>query len=162
MVNMLASALDESEVVRAQLDQLKGFSDRNVFTPISAQEGKDMIESGEAVLLSTKWCIDKKVDSDSGEKYVKARWVVRGFEDMRPNQDTNSPTPQMSSIRAVLASTTTSESVWLFDIEKAYLSAPQKSTVLIRPAILANGESVGDQDQLLKLEKTMYGQKEAA
>ena len=166
-VAMMAITDDDDEILKAQMVELSGFTEDQVWSEIPHGKAVELLRQGKARLLSTRWCISNQVKPDTDQTFVKARLVCRGYEDDRQT-DTNSPTPQMTTIRCALATCNPDDEVWLCDIEKAYLKAEQDPnvTVLVKAPKLNNGKyhngtSESHKDQFLILQKAMYGQKQA-
>lgn len=114
-----------------------------------------------AEILDTKWVFSRKpLEKDSKMKY-KARLVVRGFA-QRNNfnfEEIYSPVAKMATIRALLA--IGNQFAYYFiqlDVKTAFLNARLKDDVYIHPPWGVKCK----ENEVLKLNKSLYGLKQAA
>ena len=110
----------------------------------------DVVDQASKKPLSTKWVLTKKSDGR-----LKARLVVRGFEQFQPQGSNYAPTLHISTLRVVLTMAITKKMiVRQFDISSAFLNADLDQDVFVTPP-----EGVGD--KCWKLKKALYGLKRA-
>ncbi|GAA5915784.1 uncharacterized protein JCM6883_001929 [Sporobolomyces salmoneus] len=112
--------------------------------------------------LGTTWVFVKKTDADRKVLRYKARLVARGFA-QRPGIDVNetfAPVARLSTIRFLTAyAASQGLCIESFDWETAFLNGGMTEDVFIKvPPGYPHPHSPGD---VLKLEKSMYGTKQA-
>jgi len=95
--------VDPAKLQAAKDKEIQGWAEHNVYTAITEREGIAKVKAKKAVLIDHRWVVTEKVDKDSPVEAmkVKARAVLKGFQDRRVEVSRNAPT----------ASTPT---VWLF------------------------------------------------
>ena len=134
---------DLPEVIEAKQRELQNWDDFDVY-----QEVPDMGQP----TISTRWVICEK-DMTDGKKQMKARLVVRGFEEQE-KVPSDSPTAGKSSLRTVVAIAAserwTLESI---DIKAAFL----QGTSIDREIFLLPPDEARYDGTLWKLNKTAYG-----
>ncbi|KAG1681910.1 Retrovirus-related Pol polyprotein from transposon RE2 [Nymphon striatum] len=108
-------------------------------------------------LMSTRWVITEK--ETIGERKVKARLVVRGFEEENEVKS-DSPTVHKESLRLFLALASTSEfNIHSIDIKAAFLQGQEiDRVILIQPP----KECSSDKPIAWKLNKCVYGLTDAS
>ena len=135
------------EVDKAKDHEMKNWNDNNVFEEVE--------DNGERT-LSLRWVITEKLKD--GEKVVKARLVVRGFEEDTFTLRKDSPTCSREAVR--LTFSIASSRKWkchALDVKAAYLQGNQiEREVLVKPP------PEYDMGKLWKLRKTVYGLSDAA
>ena len=104
------------EIVHTQLEEKAGWDAMKVATPIPMSKAMAMIRNKNALKMSCRWVIERKVNVD-GLEYIRARLVACGFTDRRPHVDSSAPTLSLDSFRLLLAD----EDVYILDISEAYL-----------------------------------------
>ena len=134
---------DKPEVIKAKEQELENWRHFNVF--------KEVPDKGQKT-ISTRWVVSEKTLSD-GVKGVKARLVVRGFEeDERVQSD--SPTASKSSLRIAMA--IISSEGWKcesIDIKAAFLQGNKiDRDIFIKPPIEVKEDGI-----IWKLDKAAYG-----
>ena len=131
----------------AKKKELENWTEFNVFTEVR-DEGQEK--------LSHLWVISEKVEK--GERMVKARLVVRGFEEVKVMQ-TDSPTGNKDSLRAAL--TITAMKRWRIkslDVKSAYLQGEEiKREIYMDPP-----EEMKVEGMIWKLNKAVYGTMDGA
>jgi len=141
-------------------EEMDGWESKNVFDDLCESEGRALLKSGRAQVISTRWVITNKT-LPGGETKVKARCVLRGYEDVR-SVDTNSPTSTILVLRlVVLHAAMTGMEIFLGDVEKAFLNSDfsppadesEPDIILIRPPMETGRKACG----FLKLNKAVYG-----
>jgi transposase InsO family protein len=133
----------EDEVLCAMKKELDNWQQFNVFerVPYCGQK-----------LMSTRWVITEKESGD--ERTVKARLVVRGFEEETPVQS-DSPTVHKESLRLFLAAAATlGNDIHSIDIKAAFLQGQVIDRVIyVQPP----KECESDTSVVWKLNKCVYG-----
>ena len=136
------------EIREAKLKEMKAWDDNQVMERVP-DEGQETI--------SARWVITKKPNPPHGYK-IKARLVVRGFEEDTSNLQTDSPTCSTENTRIVIAIATSKRwQLRTLDVKGAYLQGKGiKRKIYIKPPKdLA-------QSCLWLLKKTVYGLCDAA
>ena len=136
------------EVVRAKEQELQNWSNFEVYTEVQ--------DNGQNA-LSTRWVVTEK-PLPGGEKVVKARLVVRGFEEEEKVQS-DSPTASKSSLRMVMA--VVASEGWkceTIDIKAAFLQGRKidRDVYLVPPA------EIKQEGVIWKLNKAAYGLEDAS
>jgi len=115
-------AIRDPKVRVAMQEEMDGWESKNVFDYLCESEGRALLKSGRAQVISTRWVITSKT-LPGGETKVKARCVLRGYEDVR-SVDTNSPASTILVLRlVVLHAALTGMEIFLGDVEKAFLNS---------------------------------------
>ena len=135
------------EVVQAKEKEIDNWKTFNVFNEVPDRGQKT---------ISTKWVITKKVNE--GEEIVKARLVVRGFEEDE-NIQSDSPTAAKSTLRLVTA--LASNEKWkleTIDIKAAFLQGKdvERDIYVIPP------KDFKEEGVIWKLNKVAYGLEDAS
>ena len=90
------ATVDCDETKNAKTTELHSWKVHNVYKEIDMKEAT-------SPLISTRWIISKKEDHDKST-YMKARLVIRGFQDVDKDSVTSeSPTAHIESLKAMLA-----------------------------------------------------------
>ena len=134
-------------VAEAKREEMENWIANGVFEPVD-NEGQRY--------MSVRWVITEKVKA--GFTYIKARLVVRGFEENTSELKKDSPTCSREAIRILI--TIASSMKWKchsIDIKSAYL---QGNT--IQRNIFLKPPKEYDDGKLWKLKKTVYGLCDAA
>jgi len=122
---------------KAKQKEIQGWADRNVYTSISEQEGISQIQKHKAVLIDSRWVVTQKEDKESltGALKTKARAVLKGFQDARPNVSRNAPTAPPATVKVFWYVAQQFPNVAMGDIAQAFLSSKYKHhmDVLMRP-----------------------------
>ena len=131
------------EVIKAKEQELQNWSNFDVY--------KEIQDNGQKA-LSTRWVVTEK-PLPEGKMSVKARLVVRGFEEEEKVQS-DSPTASKSTLRIVMA--VAASEGWkceIIDIKAAFLQGQQ----LERDIFLIPPEEVKEDGMIWKLNKAAYG-----
>ncbi|MBW0490669.1 hypothetical protein O181_030384 [Austropuccinia psidii MF-1] len=135
-------------------DELQGFEQHNVWTPVSPKKGMKG--------LGGKWVFDFKRQDDSSYERFKARYVACEFS-QRPGVDcfdVYAPTASMNSIRLLLAMKVQyTMSLAAFDARLAYLYSQIEEDVYVKAPVELWPEWNG---KVMKLRRALYGTKQAA
>ena len=138
----------QPEVVKAKQQELQNWSNFEVYTEVP--------DRGQRT-LSTRWVVTEKSLPD-GHKGVKARLVVRGFEEEEKVQS-DSPTAAKSTLRMVMAIAASEE--WKcesIDIKAAFLQGKK----IEREVYLTPPPEVKEDGIIWRLDKTAYGLDDAS
>ena len=135
-------------------DEVKSLTDRKVFTLVKLPKGKKAI--------STRWVTKIKLDENNQPIRWKARFVVRGFSQI-PGVDynlTQSPVASWKSIRMIMSITAREDhELFQYDYDTAFLNAQLEEDIYVQQP---EGYHVGGPDMVWKLNKAMYGLKQAS
>ncbi|PIK34738.1 hypothetical protein BSL78_28434 [Apostichopus japonicus] len=137
----------DNEVVQAKHQELQNWQDFKVYTEVQDHGQKK---------LSTRWVVTEKT-LPNGEKGVKARLVVRGFEEEQ-QIPSDSPTASKSTLRIVMAIAASQD--WKcesIDIKAAFLQGRKidRDVYLVPPSEVREGV-------IWKIEKAVYGLADAS
>ena len=151
-----ASALTPEERCLAEKAEIDGWKQMNVFTEVPTHQAKAICRAGNGAIISTRWVYSRKPPTtDFPQGQPKARCVARGFQDQRPDIDSNSPAASSDSRRCFIAvARMRRHCVVIADVKQAYLNADlhsQSSVFLIPPPGHAPPNT------LWKLNKAVYG-----
>ena len=133
----------QPEVVKAKQQELQNWSKFEVYTEV-ADRGQNT--------LSTRWVVTEKT-LPGGQKGVKARLVVRGFEEEEKVQS-DSPTASKSTLRMVMAVIASEK--WKcesIDIKAAFLQGKK----IEREVYLHPPAEVKEDGIIWRLDKAAYG-----
>ena len=136
------------EVIKAKEKELANWSDFEVY--------KEVHDHGQQT-LSTRWVVTEKT-LPNGEKGVKARLVVRGFEEDQ-QVPSDSPTASKSTLRLVLAIAASEQ--WKCEsihIKAAFLQGRK----IDREVYLIPPQEIRQDGILRKLDKAVYGLDDAS
>ena len=144
---LLASSHDSSKVTEAKIAEMENWKRNGVY--------EEVIDDGQPT-VSVRWVVTEKVKD--GDAYVKARLVLRGFEEDLEDLPTDSPTCAKDTLRVALS--VISMNNWTcnsLDVKAAFLQGdPIDRDVYIKPP---KPFFCGN---LWKLKKTVYGLCDAA
>ena len=139
---------ENEKVIQAKENELENWSNFRVFEEVEDKGQKT---------LSTRWVINEKILPD-GTKGIKARLVVRGFEEEQEIQS-DSPTAAKSTLRVFFA--VAANQMWkcqTIDIKAAFLQGKEiEREVYLRPP-----SEVKIPGYIWKLKKVAYGLDDAA
>jgi len=145
--SFLASSHDSSKVVEAKMVEIENWKRNGVY--------EEVADSGQST-VSVRWVITEKFKD--GNALIKARLVLRGFEEDLEDLPTDSPTCAKDTLRVAL--TAASANGWTcnsLDVKAAFLQGdPISRDVYIKPP---KPFFCG---KLWKLKKTVYGLCDAA
>jgi transposase InsO family protein len=112
-----------------------------------------------ANVIGCKWVFKKKRDANGEVSKYKARLVAKGFNQQHgiDYQETFAPVMKYKSLRMILALATTSTHMEQLDVKTAFLNASVKEDIYVN---LPDGID-DDGDSVLKLNKALYGIKQA-
>ncbi|CAI7733494.1 unnamed protein product [Closterium sp. NIES-54] len=135
--------------------ELKALQERNTWkvVPINVAQNK--------TILTEKWVFRVKTKADGTIDKFKARWVVRGFdrEHGRGFTETFAPVSRHTSLRILLAiAAMKKKKLWQINVANAFLYAPVDAEIYVE---LPHG-SHGEPNQVCKLQKSLYGIKQAS
>ena len=103
-------------------------------------------------VLSTRWVLKQK------DTEVKARLVVRGFEQAFTDAETASPTPSLTTMLTLLTlGLATGMEIHTGDVSTAFLHAPMTEEVLVQPPPELMGTKYCPEGFCWKLKKALYG-----
>ena len=144
--SVLLSQSFDYDVIRAQEIEINNLISNGVYTRVD-DEGQDYVE--------TRWVLTEK-DDEKGNKLVKARLVAKGYQESNVSR-TDSPTCGKSNLRMILTIAATNKwKVCSLDIKSAFLQGRElEREVYVKPP------KEYDDGYLWKLNKTMYGLKDA-
>ncbi len=148
--------MDPELIVATKKVEVDGWKAKHAFDPISEDEGQQLMEGGNTQLITWRWVVVVKPDGR-----VKARAVLRGFQDRRSDVDTNAPTPHVDALRAFwYAAMGYQDPPWSGDVTKAFLNAPAPADVcfIICPLTLDDSEYP---QGFWKANRALYGLKDA-
>lgn len=152
----LEDALNGPEKERwleAVQDELKCFDENN------AWELVDDPKSG--TIVECKWVLKKKYDSENQVRY-RARLVAKGFTQKEGIDyvETFSPVVRHTTLRLLFAlSAKLGLDVTHLDVKTAFLNGDLEETIYMRKPECLN---INDQNKVLKLNKAIYGLKQAS
>ena len=138
---------------KARNKELESWKTFTVYKPVKRFEAINK-------LITTKWIYTDKID-EKGVPYVKARLVIRGFQDQEKDTVlTESPTAHMESFKIMLAlMPTLGHKPRKMDISTAFLQGKELTRpVYIEPPVEANV----DESECWLLLKGVYGLSEAS
>jgi len=145
--------LDPAVLQSAKGKEIQCWTERNVFTPVTEHEGVSLIQKHKAVLIDSRWVVTQKVDKESvsGALKTKARAVLKGFQDVRPEVSRNAPTAPPATIKLFWYVAQQFPDIAMGDIAQAFLSSKYKHDVdvLMRP--------LDDSQGFWKLNAAVYG-----
>ena len=138
-----------SDIDKAKQIEIDNWKENNVFE-VSEDTGQK--------ILSSRWVITEKIKD--GKKIVKARLVVRGFEEEGESEGIDSPTCKPEVLKIALSIMKMKGwKIRSIDIKTAYLQGDKiEREVFIRPP---KDWKTGE-NQVWKLNKAVYGLKDAA
>ncbi|MBW0550007.1 hypothetical protein O181_089722 [Austropuccinia psidii MF-1] len=113
-------------------------------------------------VLGTRWVYALKTNAAGDIVRFKARAVVRGHRQIKGINfaETFAPMPTFQSLRSLLAiALAYGWGAATFDVKTAYLNSPLEEEVYVRPPL---GKSVKKAGNIMKLNKAIYGLKQAA
>jgi len=117
--------------------EISGWTERNAYSRLSEQEGVARIKGHKAVLIDHRWVVTKKVvaDSPTGDTKIKARAVLKGFQDQRKGVSRNAPTAPAPSVKLFWYLAQQYPDIAMGDIAQAFLSSRYEHPVdvLMRP-----------------------------
>ena len=132
----------QPEVIRAKEKELDNWKNFEVYTEVP--------DNGQKT-ISTRWVITEKLQEE--EKTIKARLVVRGFEEEEAVQS-DSPTAAKSTLRLVIAIAANENwNLETIDIKAAFL----QGKLLDRDIFIMPPKEVREEGTLWKLNKVAYG-----
>ncbi|CAI7752740.1 unnamed protein product [Closterium sp. NIES-53] len=134
--------------------ELKALQERNTWkvVPIGVARNK--------TILTGKWVFRVKTKADGTIDKFKARWVVRGFDQERRRDFTETfvPVSRHTSLRILLAiAAMKKKKLRQIDVANAFLYAPVDAEIFVE---LPHG-SHGEPNQICQLLKSLYGIKQA-
>ena len=134
-------------VIEAKEKELQSWRENNVY-----EEVDDLGQKA----ISTRWIVTEKVKE--GKKICKARLVARGFEEEMAEWEKDAPTCNAETLKFCLTIMKLRKwTCYSLDVKTAYLQGDEiKREVYLKPP------SEGDWNGLWKLNKTVYGLKDAA
>jgi hypothetical protein len=112
--------------------------------------------------IGSKWVYKKKINSDGTVERFKARLCAKGFTQQEgiDYNETFAPVVKYKSLRIVLAVVVNKDyELQQMDVQTAFLNANIKETVYMKQAV---GYEKGGADIVCKLNKTIYGTKQAS
>lgn len=135
------------EIIEAKEKEIENWKSFNVFNEVPDRGQKT---------ISTRWVITKKINE--GEEIVKARLVVRGFEEDE-NKQTDSPTAAKSTLRLVAALAANEKwKLETIDIKAAFLQGKDVE----REIYVRAPEDFKEEGVIWKLNKVAYGLEDAS
>ena len=136
------------KIADAKEVELKNWQDFNVYTE-TQDKGQNT--------LTTRWVVTEKIGIND-EPIIKARLVIRGFEEQEHNQS-DSPTASKSTLRSfLLVSANEGWSPQTVDIKAAFLQGrPIERELYVQPP-----SEFAEADTIWKLNKVVYGLNDAA
>ena len=112
--------------------------------------------------IGCKWVFKKKTDMDGKVSTYKARLVAKGYSQKYgiDYDETFSPVAMLKSIRIILAIAAYYDyEIWQMDVKTAFLKGHlQEEVYMIQP----EGFVLKDPDKVCKLQKSIYGLKQAS
>ncbi|CAI7849739.1 unnamed protein product [Closterium sp. NIES-54] len=134
--------------------ELKALQERNTWkvVPIGVARYK--------TILTGKWVFRIKTKADGTIEKFKARWVMRGFdqEHRRDFTETFAPVSRHTSLRILLAiAAMNRKKLRQIDVANAFLYAPVDAEIFVEHPHGSNA----DPNQVCKLQKSLYGIKQA-
>ena len=141
--NEIFQAEMKDEIESAKQVEIDKWKDQSVFCEVE-DEGQTCV--------STRWVVESKV-KESGESFLRARLVARGFEEDQ-NFRKDAPTCARESVRFTLSVIASNQwTLKSIDIKSAFLQGRQmERTVFLRPP-----PESGCSNKLWKLNKCVYG-----
>ena len=107
-------------------------------------------------ILSTRWVLKQK------DIEVKARLVVRGFEQAFTDAETASPTPSLTTMLTLLTlGLATGMEIHTGDVSTAFLHAPMTEEVLVQPPPELMGTKYCPEGFCWRLKKALFGLRSA-
>ena len=147
------SRSDASSWKRAADEEMKALCDNNTWSLVKLPPGRHAMDC--------KWVFKLKLNKDGGIERYKARLVAKGFTQQEgiDYHDTFAAVVKYKSIRIVLALVTCMNyELDQMDVHTAFLNAPIKEEVYMKQA---PGYETGGADMVCRLNKTLYGTKQA-
>ncbi|CAI7796264.1 unnamed protein product [Closterium sp. NIES-53] len=134
--------------------ELKALQERNTWkvVPIGVARNK--------TILTGKWVFRVKTKADGTIDKIKARWVVRGFdqEQGRDFTETLAPVSRHTSLQILLViAAMNQKKLRQIDVANAFLYALVDAEIFVE---LPHGSNAGP-NQICQLEKSLYGIKQA-
>lgn len=111
--------------------------------------------------IGSKWVFKRKMKSDGTIERYKARFCAKGFsqEEGIDYNETFAPVVKYKSLRIILALAAELDyELKQMDVVTAFLNAKIKETVYMKQP---EGFEIGERDMVCKLNKTLYGTKQA-
>ena len=143
---LVLSTVDEhnQEIIDAKEKEFQNLVDNDVFELVH-DEGQKAI--------STKWVFHEKIKED-GSKRVKARLVVRGFEERLADKKIDSPTCSRQGLRLELVTASSMEwEISSLDISSAFLQGSQLKRILyVKPPT-----EICEEGKIWQLKRCLYG-----
>ena len=138
---------EDNTVIEAKEEELKSWIKNNVF---------EEVEDNGQKAISTRWIVTEKIKQ--GKRICKARLVARGFEEDMPEWEKDAPTCNAETLKLCVSLINMKK--WTcktLDVKTAYLQGEKiKREVYLKPPKEVS------YDGLWKLNKTVYGLKDAA
>ena len=141
--------LDPEATLKGMLKEAESITDFNVYdkVPLSTVKGP---------VLSSRWVMKPKGIE------VKARVVVRGFEQAFTDVETASPTPSLTTMLTLLSlGVSTGMHINTGDVSTAFLHAPLTEEVLVQPPKELVGTKYCPEGHCWRLKKALYGLRSA-
>jgi len=153
----LLNYFSPEDINAAKLAEYKGWEEFGVHDRISNNKGFDMLNANTAVFMSFRW-VYSYTEDDDGNKQLKARLVLKGFQDTR-GLTGEAPTVDKGILRLFLyCSQALPGEYAILDVKKAFLQAPAAGG----PSILIRDPMVGSDTSFLRLKMAVYGSIDAA
>ena len=148
VVTIPTSRHSEDVVIKAKVIELTNWKQREVY---------DEIKDCDQNVITTTWVITEKPSTELG---VKARLVVRGFQEQNQSIEVESPTVFKNTLKVVLAIAANQQwQLTTIDIKAAFLQGNkiERNVYVIPPK-----EAHVEKGYLWRLRKTVYGLNDAA
>ena len=148
VVTIPTSRHSEDVVMKAKVIELTNWKQREVY---------DEVKDCDQNVITTTWVVTEKPSTELG---VKARLVVRGFQEQNQSIEVESPTVFKNTLKVVLAIAANQQwELSTIDIKAAFLQGNKiERNVYVIPPKEANVQ----QGYLWRLRKTVYGLNDAA
>jgi len=138
-------------------------SDKQVLRRSQRQRPPERYEAHWAAIEEPKTYVEAVTGTDKGERRYKARLVARGFSQTQgvDYQETFSPVVRYDSLRVLLALVAQHDlEMTQFNVKTAFLYGELKEEIYMK---IPDGLEINnDEDHILKLEKSLYGLKQAS
>jgi hypothetical protein len=145
----------EKEFREAQLVELDALKKRNCWTVVKRPKGRKVV--------GTRWVFDVKFNPDGTIRKYKARFVVKGYSQVKgvDFDETYSPVISMVILRLVLAiAVKEGWEIFQLDIGNAFVNAPIGDQEIYIE--LPEGFKEGSEDECGRLNMSLYGLKQAS
>ena len=145
---------DAAEWYEAASTEMNNHERHGTWTLVKAPKGVNLVDG--------RWVLVRKRNADGSIERYKARWVAKGFKQVKgiDYEEVFAPTYRMATIRLVCAlAAHYGLTLYSLDVTAAFLNGDLEEDVYMKQP---EGFEVGGPEWVCKLQKAIYGLKQAA